>query len=88
MDIKIFYGVIGLIYIILAGVDLPTKIDDFIRNNHSFAYIIIGTLHLIMMLEEWKEMKFNPYFWIFLAYCWYKLLSNTSKRTFRSFKVL
>ena len=36
--LMVLYGLLGLLYIIHTGVDLPTKIDDWLRKNHYFIY--------------------------------------------------
>tara|TARA_A100001011_G_scaffold375911_1_gene437953 strand:- start:615 stop:1010 length:396 start_codon:yes stop_codon:yes gene_type:complete len=44
----VLYFLLGLFYIILSGVDLPTQIDNWLHEHHNVCYMIIGTIYIIL----------------------------------------
>ena len=51
------YFSLGLVYIILTGVDLPGKIDDFLHHHHSISYMIIGSIYIAIAGAKIYEYK-------------------------------
>ena len=87
---------LGLLYIIHTGINLPTKIDDWLRKYHYFIYMLIGTIYSTILLiylyqpteEEKKNGKINKnkHFiasavGILLLYSWFNLLVMHKKKT-------
>ena len=44
----ILYFLLGLLYIILSGVDLPSQIDNWLHHHHNITYMIIGTIYVVI----------------------------------------
>ena len=44
----VLYLILGILYIILSGVDLPTSIDNWLHKNHEITYLLIGTVYALI----------------------------------------
>ena len=44
------YALIGLLYIINSGVNLPGTLDDWLHKNHEMTYLMVGTIYFIIAI--------------------------------------
>ena len=51
------YAGIALLYLIHVGIDIPIYIDDWLRNNPSVVYLLIGVLYLLISMEYLNEYE-------------------------------
>lgn len=54
----LYFG-LGLVYIVLTGVDLPGKLDDFLHHHHNISYMIIGTLYILIAMVKLLGFKYS-----------------------------
>ena len=43
--LALLYGLVGILYIIHGGVDLPGTFDDWLYKNHNFILVLLATLY-------------------------------------------
>jgi len=48
--LAILFSLLGLIYIIHAGINLPTNIDEWLYSNKSIIFLITGSLFLLITI--------------------------------------
>ena len=89
----------AILYLIHTGVDIPTKIDDWLHANPSFIYLLVGTIYMIISfqyLEYFIEYEksialglghriIQMGFLLLLLYVWYELIRTTKKSKFKNF---
>ena len=92
----------AILYLIHTGVDIPTKIDDWLHANPSFIYLLVGTIYMIISfqyLEYYIEYEksislglghriIQIGFLMLLFYVWYELIRTTKKSKLRKFKFI
>ena len=92
----------AILYLIHTGVDIPTKIDDWLHANPSFIYLLVGTIYMIISfqyLEYFIEYEksialglghriIQIGFLLLLLYVWYELIRTTKKSNLRKFKFI
>ncbi len=92
----------AILYLIHTGVDIPTKIDDWLHANPSFIYLLVGTIYMIISfqyLEYFIEYEksialglghrmIQMRFLLLLLYVWYELIRTTKKSKFKNFKFI
>ena len=92
----------AILYLIHTGVDIPTKIDDWLHANPSFIYLLVGTIYMIISfqyLEYYIEYEksialglghriIQMGFLLLLLYVWYELIRTTKKSKFRKLKFI
>ena len=92
----------AILYLIHTGVDIPTKIDDWLHANPSFIYLLVGTIYMIISfqyLEYYIEYEksielglvhriIQMLFLFLLLYVWHELIRTTKKSKFRKFKFI
>ena len=96
------YLATAILYLIKTGVDIPTKVDDWLQENPSFIYLLVGTIYMIISFQyleyyiEYEKMMMlglshriiQMGFSILLLFIWYKLITMTKRSTFRKFRFL
>lgn len=92
----------AILYLIHTGVDIPTKIDDWLHANPSYIYLLVGTIYMIISfqyLEYYIEYEksialglghriIQIGFLLLLLYVWYELIRTTKKSNLRKFKFI
>ena len=92
----------AILYLIHTGVDIPTKIDDWLHSNPSYIYLLVGTIYMIISfqyLEYYIEYEksialglghriIQIGFLLLLLYVWYELIRTTKKSNLRKFKFI
>ena len=101
--LAMLYILLGLLYIIHTGVNLPTQIDNWLVKNHNFIYMLIATIYTIIAIiylyqnkkQESDSDNTTDYtiykiigIGIILLYMWYMLIKKTPIKNFRAFKIL
>ena len=96
------YLITSILYLIHTGVDIPTKIDDWLHANPSYIYLLVGSIYMIISfqyLEYFIENENNIAlslghriiqlgFLTLLLFVWYELVKSTKKSTFKKFKFI
>ena len=92
----------AILYLIHTGVDIPTKIDDWLHANPSYIYLLVGTIYMIISfqyLEYYIEYEksialglghriIQIGFLLLLLYGWYELIRTTKKSNLRKFQFI
>lgn len=92
----------AILYLIHTGVDIPTKIDDWLHANPSFIYLLVGTIYMIISfqyLEYFIEYEksialglghriIQMGFLLLLLYVWYELIRTTKKSKLKNFRFI
>mgnify|MGYP001458761248 FL=1 len=92
----------AILYLIHTGVDIPTKIDDWLHANPSYIYLLVGTIYMIISfqyLEYYIEYEksialglghriIQIGFLLLLLYVWYELIRTTKKSNLRKFQFI
>lgn len=92
----------AILYLIHTGVDIPTKIDDWLHANPSFIYLLVGTIYMIISfqyLEYFIEYEksialglghriIQMGFLLLLLYVWYELIRTTKKSNFKKLRFI
>ena len=96
------YLITSILYLIHTGVDIPTKIDDWLHANPSYIYLLVGSIYMIISfqyLEYFIENENNIAlslghriiqlgFLTLLLFVWYELVKSTKKSTFKKLKFI
>ena len=45
------YLITSILYLIHTGVDIPTKIDDWLHANPSYIYLLVGSIYMIISFQ-------------------------------------
>ena len=92
----------AILYLIHTGVDIPTKIDDWLHANPSYIYLLVGTIYMIISfqyLEYYIEYEksialglghriIQIGFLLLLLYVLYELIRTTKKSNLRKFQFI
>jgi uncharacterized membrane protein YesL len=92
----------AILYLIHTGVDIPTKIDDWLHANPSFIYLLVGTIYMIISfqyLEYYIEYEksialglghriIQMGFLLLLLYVWYELIRTTKKSKLKNLRFI
>ena len=92
----------AILYLIHTGVDIPTKIDDWLHANPSFIYLLVGTIYMIISfqyLEYYIEYEksialgigqriIQMGYLLLLLYVWYELIRTTKKSKLKNLRFI
>lgn len=96
------YLITSILYLIHTGVDIPTKIDDWLHANPSYIYLLVGTIYMIISFQYLEYYIENEKlialglghriiqlgFLVLLLFVWYELIKSTKKSTFKKLRFL